>query len=94
MTGLPRTGCGHRSPFSRVTCSHGLASGADVTARRSYSRRTATWMATVSLVIACLFCVATYLQDSTLLRYWYGAIAILFFLAALGFLRHVLRAVD
>lgn len=51
-------------------------------------------MATVSLVIACLFCVATYLQDSTLLRYWYGAIAILFFLAALGFLRHVLRAVD
>ncbi len=51
-------------------------------------------MAAVSLVIACSFCVATYLQDSTLLRYWYGAIAILLFLAALGFLRHVSRAVD
>lgn len=94
MNGLSRTGCGHRSPFPWVTCSHGLASGADVTARRSYSRRTATWMAAGSLVIACLFCVATYLQDSTLLRYWYGAIAILFCLLALGFLRHVSRAVE
>ncbi len=65
-----------------------------MTARRSYSRRMATWMAAVSLVSACLFCVATYLQDSALLRYWYGAIAIVFFLVALGFLRHVSRAVD